>query len=43
MSGTMASCNDAVIEQFRANDDVLEGHGEGKKTLLLHRSRIESP
>jgi deazaflavin-dependent oxidoreductase (nitroreductase family) len=32
----MASWNDAVIEQFRANDGVLGGHWEGKTTLLLH-------
>jgi hypothetical protein len=25
-----------VIEQLRANDDVLDGPWEGKKTLLLH-------
>jgi deazaflavin-dependent oxidoreductase (nitroreductase family) len=33
---TMASWNDAVIEQFRANDGVLGGPWEGKTTLLLH-------
>ena len=32
----MPSWNDAVIEQFRANDGVLGGHWEGKTTLLLH-------
>ena len=32
----MASWNDTVIEQFRANDGVLGGHWEGKTTLLLH-------
>ena len=32
----MASFNDTVIEQFRANDGVLGGHWEGKKVLLLH-------
>ncbi|MBM2620431.1 nitroreductase family deazaflavin-dependent oxidoreductase [Actinoplanes sp. LDG1-06] len=32
----MASFNDTVIENFRANDGVLGGHWEGKKTLLLH-------
>jgi deazaflavin-dependent oxidoreductase (nitroreductase family) len=32
----MASFNDTVIENFRANDGVLGGHWEGKTTLLLH-------
>ncbi|MEV6637411.1 nitroreductase/quinone reductase family protein [Actinoplanes sp. NPDC051470] len=32
----MASFNDTIIEQFRANDGVLGGHFEGKETLLLH-------
>jgi deazaflavin-dependent oxidoreductase (nitroreductase family) len=32
----MASFNDTVIENFRANAGVLGGHWEGKKTLLLH-------
>lgn len=32
----VASFNDTVIEQFRANDGVLGGHWEGKTTLLLH-------
>ena len=32
----MASWNDTVIEQFRANDGVLGGYWEGKTTLLLH-------
>jgi hypothetical protein len=32
----MASWNDTVIEQFRANDGVLDGSWEGKTTLLLH-------
>jgi deazaflavin-dependent oxidoreductase (nitroreductase family) len=32
----MASFNDTVIENFRANDGVLGGHWEGKETLLLH-------
>jgi deazaflavin-dependent oxidoreductase (nitroreductase family) len=32
----MASFNDTVIETFRANDGVVGGHFEGKKTLLLH-------
>lgn len=33
---SMASWNDAVIEQFRANDGVLGAPWEGKTTLLLH-------
>lgn len=32
----MASFNDTVIENFRANDGVLGGPWEGKTTLLLH-------
>jgi deazaflavin-dependent oxidoreductase (nitroreductase family) len=32
----MATFNDTVIENFRANDGVLGGHFEGKTTLLLH-------
>lgn len=32
----MASVNDAMIEEFRANAGVLGGHFEGKSTLLLH-------
>jgi len=32
----VASFNDTVIADFRANDGVLGGHWEGKKTLLLH-------
>jgi deazaflavin-dependent oxidoreductase (nitroreductase family) len=32
----MASFNDTVIENFRANAGVLGGHWEGKETLLLH-------
>lgn len=32
----VASFNDTVIEDFRANAGVLGGHWEGKKTLLLH-------
>jgi len=32
----MASFNDSVIDNFRANDGVLGGHWEGKTTLLLH-------
>src|SRR5690348_2793858 len=32
----MASFNDTVIENFRANNGVLGGHWEGKQTLLLH-------
>jgi len=32
----MASFNDTVIEDFRANAGVLGGHWEGKTTLLLH-------
>lgn len=32
----MASFNDTVIENFRANDGVLGGHWEGKTVLLLH-------
>ena len=32
----MASFNDTVIADFRANDGVLGGHWEGKTTLLLH-------
>ena len=32
----MASFNDTVIEDFRANDGVLGGHWQGKTTLLLH-------
>lgn len=34
----MASFNDTVIENFRANAGVLGGHWEGKETLLLHTS-----
>ena len=34
----MASFNDTVIENFRANDGVLGGHWAGKTTLLLHTS-----
>jgi deazaflavin-dependent oxidoreductase (nitroreductase family) len=33
---SMASFNDTVIEDFRANDGVLGGHWQGKTTLLLH-------
>ncbi len=33
----MASFNDQIIEQFRANDGVLGGHWEGKTVLLLVR------
>jgi hypothetical protein len=33
---SMASWNDTVIEQFRANGGVLGGYWEGKTTLLLH-------
>jgi deazaflavin-dependent oxidoreductase (nitroreductase family) len=32
----VASFNDTVIEDFRANAGVLGGHWEGKTTLLLH-------
>ena len=32
----MASFNDTVIADFRANDGVLGGHWEGKTVLLLH-------
>jgi deazaflavin-dependent oxidoreductase (nitroreductase family) len=32
----MASFNDTVIEDFRANDGVLGGYWEGKTVLLLH-------
>jgi len=32
----VASFNDTVIEDFRANAGVLGGHWEGKRTLLLH-------
>jgi deazaflavin-dependent oxidoreductase (nitroreductase family) len=32
----MASFNDTVIDNFRANDGVLGGHWENKKVLLLH-------
>jgi deazaflavin-dependent oxidoreductase (nitroreductase family) len=32
----MASFNDTIIEQFRAQDGVLGGHWEGKETILLH-------
>jgi deazaflavin-dependent oxidoreductase (nitroreductase family) len=32
----MASFNDTVIDDFRANDGVLGGYWEGKTTLLLH-------
>ncbi|WP_250009641.1 nitroreductase/quinone reductase family protein [Actinoplanes sp. M2I2] len=32
----MASFNDTIIENFRANDGVLGGHWEGKETILLH-------
>jgi deazaflavin-dependent oxidoreductase (nitroreductase family) len=32
----MAGYNDTVIESFRANNGVLDGHFEGKSTLLLH-------
>ena len=32
----MASFNDTVIDNYRANDGVLGGHWEGKKVLLLH-------
>ena len=32
----MASFNDQVIADFRANDGVLGGHWEGKRVLLLH-------
>lgn len=32
----MASFNDTIIENFRANDGVLGGHWDGKETLLLH-------
>ena len=32
----MASFNDTIIDQFRAQDGVLGGHWEGKETLLLH-------
>jgi deazaflavin-dependent oxidoreductase (nitroreductase family) len=33
---TVASFNDTVIADFRANDGVLGGHWEGKTVLLLH-------
>jgi deazaflavin-dependent oxidoreductase (nitroreductase family) len=32
----MASFNDTVIENFRANDGVLGGHWEGKTVALVH-------
>jgi deazaflavin-dependent oxidoreductase (nitroreductase family) len=32
----MASWNDTVIEDFRANDGVIGGHWEGKTLILLH-------
>jgi deazaflavin-dependent oxidoreductase (nitroreductase family) len=32
----MASFNDTVIENFRANDGVVGGHWEGKNLVLLH-------
>ncbi|MFG1926973.1 nitroreductase/quinone reductase family protein [Cryptosporangium sp. NPDC048952] len=32
----MASFNDTVIENYRANDGELGGHWEGKQVLLLH-------
>ncbi|WP_127508152.1 nitroreductase/quinone reductase family protein [Actinoplanes solisilvae] len=32
----MASFNDTIIENFRANAGVLGGHWENKETLLLH-------
>jgi deazaflavin-dependent oxidoreductase (nitroreductase family) len=32
----MATFNDTMIESFRANDGVLDGHFAGKTTLLLH-------
>ncbi|GLZ00115.1 nitroreductase/quinone reductase family protein [Actinoplanes sp. NBRC 103695] len=32
----MASFNDTIIEQFRAQDGVLDGHWDGKETILLH-------
>jgi deazaflavin-dependent oxidoreductase (nitroreductase family) len=32
----MASWNDTVIENFRANNGVLGGHWAGKTVLLLH-------
>jgi deazaflavin-dependent oxidoreductase (nitroreductase family) len=32
----MASWNDTVIENFRANDGVVGGHWEGKTLILLH-------
>src|SRR5882724_8879903 len=32
----MPTFNDMMIENFRANDGVLGGHFEGKRTLLLH-------
>jgi len=32
----MASFNDTVIENFRANDGVLGGHWEGKTVILVH-------
>jgi deazaflavin-dependent oxidoreductase (nitroreductase family) len=32
----MASWNDTVIENFRANAGVVGGHWEGKTLLLLH-------
>lgn len=32
----MASFNDTIIEQFRAQDGVLGGHWDGKETILLH-------
>jgi deazaflavin-dependent oxidoreductase (nitroreductase family) len=38
----MASFNDTVIENFRANDGVLGGHWEGKTVLLLHTNGRKS-
>ena len=32
----MASFNDTMIENFRANSGVLDGHFAGKTVLLLH-------
>jgi deazaflavin-dependent oxidoreductase (nitroreductase family) len=32
----MASWNDTVIDNFRANDGVVGGHWEGKTLILLH-------
>jgi len=32
----MASFNDTVIEDFRANGGVMGGHWEGKTVVLLH-------